>query len=66
MALKRICDRCSYEINPINSGKRLELGDVDNLYQDQMKTIRELCVSCSMGLLEWLNKDPRAEDPIEF
>ena len=57
MARKLICDRCSEEINPSKSAKRVLFGSAFDL---DGKTY-DLCVSCAF----WLNKFLKDEIRIE-
>ena len=54
MAMKRICDRCGAEINPIHS---VTYAGVRKLRNDINDKDFELCVSCALKLRSWLNME---------
>lgn len=57
MAKKLICDRCSEEINPMNSVKRIAVG---GYYYGEGERF-DLCVGCGFWLGKFLRDEIRIE-----
>ena len=58
MATKKVCDRCGAEINPISSTAYAQLRS----YVRELLQEKELCVSCSFELRNWLDSKDGDKD----